>query len=145
MLKKWMVTALVGVFATALSWAQGSPAGQWQTFDEDSGAKKAIVQITQLQSGELIGKVIKLIQKPGAKCVNCDGSRKNKPIEGMTILWGLQPDGENEWDDGEIFDPHSGKTYSLKVELSDDGQTLELRGYLGFSLLGRTQTWKRIK
>lgn len=145
MMKKWIVTAMVCVFATALSWAQGSPVGQWQTFDEDSGAKKAIVQITQLQSGELIGKVVKLIQKPGAICEKCDGNRKNKPIEGMTILWGLLPDGDNEWDDGEIFDPQSGKTYSLKAELSDDGQTLELRGYLGLSLLGRTQTWKRVK
>ena len=144
-MKKWIATAMVGLFATALSWAQGSPAGQWQTYDEDTGAKKAIVQITQLQSGELIGKIVKLIEKPGATCKKCSGNKKDKPIEGMTIFWGLRPDGDNEWDDGEILDPHNGKTYSLKAELSDDGSTLELRGYLGFSLLGRTQTWKRIK
>lgn len=144
MFKKWLITGTAAALAATLAWAQSSPAGQWQTFDDDSGAKKAVVKIMQLQSGELVGKIEKLLQKPGAVCQQCSGSKKGKPIEGMTILWGLKPSGDNEWSDGEILDPQNGKTYSLKAKLSADGKTLELRGYLGISLLGRTQTWQRI-
>lgn len=144
--KKWLCGLVLGLMLSTLSWAQGSPVGLWQTFDQDSGAKKAVVQISELGGdGQLVGKIVKLQQKPGAVCVKCRGVLKNKPIKGMMILWGLMPDGENEWGGGEILDPQNGKTYSLKITLSADGQTLKLRGYLGFSLLGRTQTWKRVK
>lgn len=142
MKKQWLL-GLVSLLSSVV-WA-ASPAGTWQTFDEDSGEKKSQVRILELIGGELAGKVILLHQKPGAVCEKCKGSKKNQPIEGMTIIWGLKPDGENKWSDGEVLDPENGKIYNLKIELSEDGNTLELRGFVGVSLLGRTQTWQRIK
>ncbi|SUO97552.1 DUF2147 domain-containing protein [Suttonella ornithocola] len=135
---------LAGILLTnsLISYAT-SPEGNWINLDDKTGQKKAIVNIIQTQRGELIGKIIKLLQKPGAICDKCTGNNKNKPIEGMVILWGLKPDGENEWTGGEILDPSSGKTYKLKIKLSSDGKTLEVHGYIGVSLLGRTQVWQK--
>ena len=60
----------------------------------------------------------------------------------MTILWDLKKDGD-EWNGGHIMDPKNGKTYKCKVKLADGGKKLDVRGFIGFSLLGRTQTWER--
>ena len=72
----------------------------------------------------------------------CDGDRKGKPVNGMTILWGLKKDGDS-WANGKILDPHNGKVYSAKMKLVEGGRKLEVRGFLGVSLLGRTQVWER--
>src|SRR3546814_6005144 len=61
---------------------------------------------------------------------------------GMEILWGLKKD-DGQWDGGQILDPEKGKVYGAKLSLADDGQKLNVRGFVGFSLLGRTQTWIR--
>lgn len=120
-----------------------SPIGTWQSVDED-GSKKAVVRITQDANGDLRGTIIKLNQKPGALCVKCKGDKKDKPIEGMSVIWSLKKVGDNQWGKGAIFDPNKGETYNLKAELIENGQKLKLRGFLGVSLLGRTQTWNRI-
>ena len=60
----------------------------------------------------------------------------------MQILSGLKPDGD-EWAGGEILDPNNGKVYKAKARLADGGKKLEVRGFIGVSLLGRTQTWQR--
>lgn len=120
-----------------------SPVGNWQTVDEN-GQKKAVVRITQDPNGNLRGVITKLIQKPGALCEKCPGDKKGKPIEGMSIIWSLKPEGSNTWSEGAILDPQSGSTYNLKAELKDGGKRFELRGFRGVSLLGRTQVWTRI-
>ena len=74
-------------------------------------------------------------------CINCKGKNKNLPIEGMTIVEGLELNGKT-WEDGTILDPKSGKIYSCYITL-EDNNTLKVRGYIGFSLLGRTQKWIR--
>ena len=61
----------------------------------------------------------------------------------MTILSGLRKTGDNEWSGGEILDPENGKIYKSKMSLVDDGNKLNVRGFIGISLLGRTQTWER--
>lgn len=138
-------TTLLGTLLACLSlnaWA--SPVGLWQTVDE-KGQKKAVVRITQDANG-LSGRILQLIQKPGALCEACQGELHNKPIEGMQIIWGLQPkeDHTKQWSRGQILDPANGKTYKLNAELSKDGQTFKLRGYIGAPLLGRTQVWHKI-
>ncbi|MEF9942731.1 MAG: DUF2147 domain-containing protein, partial [Burkholderiaceae bacterium] len=75
-------------------------------------------------------------------CDQCSGARKDQPVIGMTILWGLKNEGD-EWTGGEILDPKNGKTYKAKAKLVDGGKKLEVRGFLGISLFGRTQTWVR--
>ena len=67
---------------------------------------------------------------------------KDQRIVGMEILRNMKPDGD-EWTGGEILDPETGKTYKAKMKLADDGKNLVVRGYIGFSLFGRSQTWVR--
>jgi uncharacterized protein (DUF2147 family) len=120
----------------------GSAAGTWKTIDDNTGQPKALVQISD-NGGELTGKIVKLFARPDAVCDKCEGEKKDKPIVGMTILWGLKKDGDDLWKDGKILDPKEGKIYSSKAKLADGGSKLEVRGFVGVSLLGRTQTWVR--
>lgn len=135
--------ALVASFAHAQT---ASPVGTWKTIDDSSGEPKALVRIAQDGGGALIGTIEKLFRKPGEdpdpKCDKCEGAKKDQPITGMQILSGLKPDGD-EWTGGEILDPNNGKVYKAKARLADGGKKLEVRGFIGVSLLGRTQTWQR--
>ena len=141
--------ALLAALALVSSFAQAQPAspvGTWKTIDDSSGEPKALVRITQDGGGSLTGTIEKLFRKPGEdpnpKCDKCEGAKKDQPITGMQILSGLKPDGD-EWTGGEILDPNNGKVYKAKARLADGGKRLEVRGFIGVSLLGRTQTWQR--
>jgi uncharacterized protein (DUF2147 family) len=139
-----VLTAAVMLASAAAFAANDTPVGTWKTIDDATGQAKAIVQITQ-SNGELQGKVIEVLKSddgPHPVCSKCEGERKDQPIEGMTILWGLTRDGDS-WSGGKILDPHSGKVYKAKMTLTDNGMKLQVRGYIGFSLLGRTQVWQR--
>ena len=121
-----------------------SPKGQWKTIDDKTGNIKSIVEIW-IDNGELKGKVIELInpEEPNQKCDDCKGDRKGQPIVGMQFIWGLTEE-DGIWDGGEILDPDNGKIYRGKISVSEDGQKLNVRGYIGFALLGRTQVWERV-
>ena len=124
---------------------QNTPVGKWRTIDDKTGKVKSIVEIYQTTNGTLAGKVLQVLDSdkgPNPICDKCKGARHNQPVTGMVIAWGLQHEGDT-WDDGRIVDPHNGKEYSAKMTPIDGGRKLEVRGYLGFSLLGRTQTWVR--
>lgn len=127
------------------AFAQNSPVGKWRTIDDKTGKVKSVVEITETPNGTLQGRVLQVLDsEKGAHpvCDACKGANHNKPIEGMVIAWGLRHEGDS-WDDGKIMDPKNGKVYSAKMTVIDGGRKLEVRGYLGFSLLGRTQTWVR--
>jgi uncharacterized protein (DUF2147 family) len=122
-----------------------SPVGIWKTIDDHTGQPKALVQITQDGDGTLEGKVIKGLEpndRPDRRCTACTDSRKDQLILGMTILNDMKPD-NGVWDGGKILDPENGKIYKCKMHLEDDGSKLVVRGYIGISLLGRSQTWVR--
>jgi uncharacterized protein (DUF2147 family) len=126
--------------------ANDSPAGTWKTIDDKTGRPKSIVQISE-QSGELQAKVVHVIESshgPHPICTACSGERKDKPIEGMTIMWGVKKQGDG-WSGGTILDTENGKTYSVKLALTDNGAKLDVHGYIGVSLLGRSQIWQREK
>ena len=95
-----------------------------------------------VEGGKLYGRIDALLlpEDQGKMCDACKGSEKGKPIVGLVIVQGLIKEGEN-WADGTILDPANGKRYSCNISLKDDG-TLDVRGYLGFSLLGRSQVWR---
>lgn len=120
-----------------------SAEGSWRTIDDETGEAKSIVRIYN-DGGELKGDIVELLNpsEPNPRCTECKGSRRDQPLEGLNILWGLEQDGD-EWVDGNIIDPENGKTYSAQLKVSDDGSELEVRGYLGFALIGRTQVWER--
>ena len=114
----------------------------WITQDDETGRKKSEVLLYK-NNGKLYGKIINLLleEDKGKICINCKGENKNLPIEGMVIVEGLKLNGKT-WEEGTILDPKSGKTYSCYITFDDDN-TLKVRGYIGFSLLGRTQKWIR--
>lgn len=68
---------------------------------------------------------------------------KTKPIVGLQILKNFKYKGKKKWQDGTIYDPENGKTYSCNIEMKDNN-TLKIRGYVGISLLGRTTAWSRV-
>ncbi|WP_313360299.1 DUF2147 domain-containing protein [Empedobacter sp.] len=136
---------LFGLFfmLTSLMYAQ-SPIGTWKTIDDETKQAKSYVEIFE-KDGKLYGKVTKILTKgkEDAKCTDCSGELKNKPILGMQILSGLKKDGK-EWNGGKIIDPNSGKEYKAKMSLNGNDK-LDVRGFIGISLVGRTQTWQRVK
>ncbi|MDB5767578.1 MAG: hypothetical protein JWQ61_2392 [Collimonas fungivorans] len=136
-------TALLafGAFAQDTS----SAVGLWKNIDDHTGKPKALIRISEA-NGELHGKIEKLLRDPSQdqnpKCVKCQGELKDQPILGMTIINGMKKDG-NEYNGGTILDPDNGKVYKSKMSLADDGKKLNVRGYIGVPMLGRTQTWVR--
>lgn len=120
-----------------------SPVGLWKTIDDATKQPKALIRISD-QGGALVGKIEKILVPNGADavCDQCTDQRKDKPIQGMTILSGLKKDGQ-EWTGGEILDPNNGKVYKAMAKLADGGRTLEVRGYVGVPTFGRTQSWLR--
>lgn len=122
----------------------GSASGTWTTIDDKTGEKRAVVRISE-SGGNLSGTIVKVYPQPGdtGMCHNCPGAFKGKAVQGLTFLWGLKKDGDNQWSGGSILDPKTGKVYKAKVTL--EGNKLLVRGYIGVSLLGRTQTWVRGK
>lgn len=128
----------------SISLAVGSPAGQWTTIDDKTKSARSVVKISE-RNGQISGTILKVYKQAGDTgiCKKCPGNFKNKPIKGLTFMWGLKKTGDRTWSGGQILDPKSGKIYRAKATLSKDGKTLKVRGYVGISLLGRTQTWRR--
>ena len=128
----------LSVFAESMS-----AEGNWRTIDDETGEARSIVRIWN-DGGELKGEIVELLNpsEPNPVCSECKGSRRNQPLEGLNIIWGLEQDGD-EWVDGKILDPENGKEYSAQLKVTEGGSQLEVRGYLGFALIGRTQTWHR--
>ena len=123
-----------------------SPVGLWKTFDDKTKEAKAFVKIWE-KNGVYGGKIVKLIVKEGEDpdplCDKCPGGKKDKPVVGLTIIWGLKKDGD-KYTGGKILDPDNGKVYKCTIKLADGGKTLKVRGYIGVSALGRNQFWKRV-
>lgn len=117
--------------------------GKWKTIDDQSGEVKSIVEIYE-KGGKFYGKVLEIMNKArkDAKCEKCDGNKKNKPVLGLEIISGLKKDGD-EYNSGKILDPESGKEYKCNISLETKNK-LKVRGFIGFSLIGRTQYWHRI-
>jgi uncharacterized protein (DUF2147 family) len=147
MMKKLSASILLGtlLLASGAIAQTAGPVGLWKTIDDASGKPKSLVRISAA-NGELNGKIEKLFRAAGEEqnplCDKCEGAKKDQPVVGMTILQGLKPDGA-DFSGGTVLDPENGKVYKSKVTLVDDGKKLNLRGYIGVPLLGRTQTWVR--
>lgn len=125
--------------------AHDTPVGTWTQVDDETGRPKSIIEISQAPDGTLQGVVKQVLfseQGPHPVCEKCEGERHNKPVEGMTIMWGVTKDGD-QWDGGQILDPKYGKTYKVRLRLTDNGQKLDVHGYIGVPMLGRSQVWER--
>ena len=131
--------------ANAQPAAAVTPAGRWKTVDDKSGKPKSVI-VLWLANGKLYGRIEKILDpapdNPDHKCIHCSGDLKDKELLGMEILWDMKPDGD-EWSGGFIFDPDNGNTYRCIMVLQDGGKKLKVRGFIGVSLIGRTQHWFR--
>ncbi|WP_304343837.1 DUF2147 domain-containing protein [Chryseobacterium koreense] len=137
---KKIIFAFVALFFATLSYAQIE--GKWKTIDDETGQAKSIVEIQKRGNGQYYGKVVQLLIKPAdPNCSGCKDDRKGKPVLGMEIIRDLKKDG-NEFSGGTITDPKTGKTY--KCIIKREGDKLDVRGYIGFALIGRTQTWHKV-
>jgi len=129
--------------------AQMSPLGLWRSIDDETNQPKAEIRISQNAAGGLSGVVERsLLTTPSTEpnCHLCTDDRKGKPKIGLEIIrGGQQSDGKSVWEGGKILDPENGKNYSLRLTPIDGGKKLEVRGYIGAPLLGRTQTWIRVQ
>lgn len=118
--------------------------GKWKTIDDETGKAISVVEIYE-KNGKIYGKVVDILnpKDKGKTCVNCSGEDKNKPLLGLVVIKGLTKEGD-EYTNGKILDPKHGKLY--KCYISCEGpDKLKVRGYIGVSLLGRTQYWHRVK
>ena len=126
--------------------AQDEILGKWKTIDDETGQAKSIVEIYK-QNGKYYGKIVKLLTEENKDgiCRTCKGKYANKNILGLVILKDLEYDADDkEWEDGTIMDPKNAKEYSVYLALVQPDK-LKVRGYIGFSLIGRTQYWYRVK
>lgn len=138
------VLILTLLLLAPLSFAADSPVGLWKTIDDKTNKPRSLVRIVE-ENGEYKGIVEKGLREddnPERVCEKCDAPRKNQKIHGMIFMWGLKKDG-NEFKGGEILDPENGKIYRCKMKLVDGGKKLDVRGFIGIALIGRTQTWWR--
>ena len=146
-MNKSIAAALVSLMALP-ALAQMSPVGLWKTIDDKDGSAKSEIRIIET-AGVLTGKIEKILDpkaKPGELCVECTDDRKGQPMLGLEIIRGVrQVGGQAVWEGGTIVEPSTGKIYKMKMTPIEGGAKLEMRGFIGFSLLGRTQTWLRVQ
>jgi uncharacterized protein (DUF2147 family) len=143
---RWLGLAVLTVLFASNALAQETSAvGRWTTIDDETKKPKSVISIYE-ENGKLFGKIEKLYLEPNEVqnpvCDKCEGALKNQPIIGMVIMRDLKKD-DDEWTGGTILDPANGKTYKCKIALEQKGKKLKVRGYIGMSLLGRTQHWVR--
>ena len=114
--------------------------GKWKTIDDETGKEKSIVEIFE-KNGKVFGRILEVLdpEKKNKKCELCDGEDKNKSIQGLVIIKGLTKE-DDEYSNGKILDPKNGKLYKCSISLESKDK-LKVRGYIGISLIGRTQYW----
>jgi len=146
-MKRIAIAALLVLPTLAL--AQGTPAGLWKTVDDASKKEKSLVRIVE-QNGVYVGRIERLLDPDAPKdavCKECTDERKEKPIVGLTIMRNVKPasDDKSTFEGGDILDPNNGKIYKVRLKVAPDNGRLDVRGYIGTPMIGRTQVWTRVE
>ncbi len=136
--------------AFALNVSAQTIVGTWKSIDDETGKAKSIIKVYKAKNGKYYGKIMELLNRGANEekdpyCKVCPGYRKDKRVITMKIITDMKASKDlKSADSGKILDPKSGKIYKCSMKLASGGDKLEVRGYIGFSLLGRTQTWIRM-
>jgi uncharacterized protein (DUF2147 family) len=140
-----LIAALI--FSGPLPAQTPDPSGLWKTVSDRTGQADGLVRIVEI-NGEFRGTVVAVFSPPADSpnpvCELCEGELKGQPVIGMTILRGLRREGER-YTGGEILDPDDGKVYRCTVTVIEGGKKLDVRGYIGIPLFGRSQVWQRME
>lgn len=141
-MKQRLLATVITVSFASSAMAASLAGSTWMTIDDKTGKPRAEVRLNE-QNGTVSGEIVSVVKQPGDTgiCSKCPGQFKDKTIKGLQFLWGLKQKGENNWEGGQILDPKTGKIYRAKMLLK--GNKLFVRGYVGVSVLGRTQIWER--
>jgi uncharacterized protein (DUF2147 family) len=141
-MKRWGLIFFLLVFTFGVA-QKHSILGHWKTIDDESGRAVSVVEIYEAK-GKIYGRVAELLipSDRSKTCSNCEGNDKDKPILGMVVIKGLKK--EDGVYKGKILDPKHGRVYQCTLQLESKDK-LKVRGYIGISLLGRTQIWHRVK
>jgi uncharacterized protein (DUF2147 family) len=137
-----LILSIVVFFIFQVSFSQ-TIFGKWKTVDDETGMENGIVEIYE-KAGKVYGRIIEILEKEKKhfKCEMCEGEDKNKPVLGLVIIKGLKKKGDF-YEGGKVIDPKNGKSYHCKMSLEGKDKLI-VRGYIGISLFGRSQTWFRI-
>jgi uncharacterized protein (DUF2147 family) len=143
---------LAAVFALSTHTASAedkSVLGYWKHVDDDTGKAQSIFRLFEYK-GKLVGRIVKVFPTPGKKaqttCSECTGRQRDKPVVGLIFFWDFVRDGDDskKWVDGRILNPEDGKTYNAEAELSEDGKTLKVFGYVRILFkIGGSSVWQR--
>jgi uncharacterized protein (DUF2147 family) len=137
---------MLGAASATLRAAEPTAVGLWEQVDEKTGKPESWFKITE-RNGAYEGNIVKIFFKPGEDerwvCDKCEGAERGKPVLGLALIKGMQRNGSS-YENGTIMDPRDGAVYRALMKLSPDGQKLEVRGFLGISLFGRSQVWNRL-
>ncbi|QDK97528.1 DUF2147 domain-containing protein [Acinetobacter tandoii] len=153
MFNKLNVALLLSLLVSTNVYATDEIVGKWKTIDDKSGTARAIVRIYKNTDQTYGGKIEKIYPQLSQSepysdiCFRCKGKLKDTPIIGMQILSGFieNPKIEDEYIKGQIIDPISGDIYKSKLRISKSKRQLNVRGFIGVSQLGRSQTWIRME
>jgi len=135
--------------ALTLSSARASEptiAGVWQQVDPDTGGVGGLIAFSE-KGGVWEGHIVKTYPEPGdppnPTCSRCTDDRKGKPILGLRLIQNAKRSGL-KYEGGTILDPRNGSQYTVELTLSPDNHTLTVRGFVGVTLFGQSQQWKRL-
>ncbi len=143
MLNMKIYLSFISVFIISFSAMSQDVFGKWKTIDGETGEEKSIVEIYK-ENGKVFGKIVKILNpdQQDALCEKCEGNEKNTPVLGLVLIKDMLKN-EDDYRKGTIFDPENGKKYKCRLKLTEDPNTLQVRGYIAF--LYATQFWKRVQ
>lgn len=144
---KQTVAVMLAILFSVYGFADDPVLGSWYTIDDETGEVASRVELSLDEKGRVTGRIVEILKKESGDglCDKCEGDLHNAPIEGMRFMWGFEKDEEGAWEDGNLLDPESGDVYSGELSIGDSADELEVRGYVGISLFGRSQVWKRVQ
>jgi uncharacterized protein (DUF2147 family) len=141
--------AFMLLFTIAMPAWSAELTGLWEEYNDDTGNVDALIRIKKLPDNTYEGTIEKIlpdsVENSKLTCTRCQGGLRNQPLLGLRILSGMKRKDEENFEGGGILDPDDGETYSCRIRLSEDGNTIQVTGYLNLYWVGQSEIWKRAR